>query len=641
MNARNCVALVISSALTLLMAACGGGGSSTTTTPPPSTYVLTVTTVNPNSGAAIAVSPADINGAGNGTTSFTRSYSSGTAVTLTAPATAGGNMFLSWSGCGSSSNLTCNVTMNASYTVTATYTTPVVYTLTVNSIYPSSGVIISASPADNNSNTSGSTAFTLSYNSGTSVTLTAPATAGGNSFSSWSGCTTATTVTCNVNMSANTNVIASYSVPVSSLTYYVSGTGSDSNDGLTEATAFRTLQHAELLTQPGDTVYAMNGTYTNNICTTCDVLDIYNPGTATNWIKYKAYPGQTPVVSFNGWEGIYIESTASYIEVSGFTVIGNNANVTLAQAQAQSTTTPDPAFNGNCIAIDGRSGTDTIRPNHINILNNIVSECGGGGVGTAWADYVTISGNTIYNTAWYSIYGASGISTWENWNSDTSTDYKMFITGNRLFGNKQLIPTFNVNPPAITDGEAIIIDSTRNSVYNSSNDPLPAYTGRTLIANNVIYANGSSAIEVFESDHVDVVNNSSYQNVTNPPLSGRGELDLNQTKDVNAVNNIFYSATGQNPVAVDVGTTSSILLDYNLYYNGSNTGDVANGAHDLTADPLYVDPADANPLDVLLTVSPSSPAVASGTSDLAPATDFAGNPRPGSKGYDRGAYQQP
>jgi hypothetical protein len=624
----------------LSLLACGGGGSSTSTPPPPSTFVLTVTTVNPNSGVAIAVTPADNNSAGNGTTTFIRTYSSGSAVTLTAPATAGGNIFLSWSGCSSSSNLTCNVTMNANYTVTATYTAPVVYTLTMNSIYPSSGVPISASPADNNSNTSGSTGFTLSYNQGTAVTLTAPATAGGKSFSSWSGCDSATTVTCTVTINANTIVIASYSAPVSSLTYYVSGTGSDSNDGLSTATAFRTLQHAADLTQPGDTVLAMNGTY-NNICAGCAVLDIHNPGTASDWITYKAYPGQTPVLSFNGWEGIFVESTASYIEVNGFTIIGNNANVTLAGALAQSTTNPDPIYNGGGIAVDGRAGNNTIRPNHINILNNTISECSGGGVGAMWSDYITISGNTIYNTSYYSIYGDSGISTGELWNSDASTGYKIFITGNRLFGNKQLVPT--ALGGGITDGEAIIIDSNRNhnAPAIAAIDPMPPYTGRTLIANNVIYANGSSAVEVFESDHVDVVNNSSYQNVTNPPLSGRGELDLNQTTDVNAFNNVFYNATGQNPVAIEPGTTSSIVLDYNLYYNGSNTGDVANGAHDLTANPLYVDPADANPLDVLLTVSSSSPAVGTGTSNLAPTTDFAGNPRPGSKGIDRGAYQQP
>jgi hypothetical protein len=269
-----------------------------------------------------------------------------------------------------------------------------------------------------------------------------------------------------------------------------------------------------------------------------------------------------------------------------------------------------------------------------------MSECGGAGVGTAWSDYVTISGNTIFNSAWYSFYGASAISTWEDWNSDSSTSYKMFITGNRIYGNEELVPVFSDNPPTITDGEAIIIDSTRNSAYSPVDDPLPPYTGRTLIANNVIYNNGSSAIEVFQSDHVDVVNNSSFQNVTNPPLSGRGEMFLNQTSDVNVINNIFYSASGQNPVTSVPGTTSSVVLNYNLYYNGANAGDVPNGANDLTGNPLYMDPADANPLNVLLTVSPSSPAVGSGTSHLAPSTDFAGNPRPGPNGYDRGAYQQ-
>jgi hypothetical protein len=617
------------------MAACGGGGA---TTPPLSTYVLTVNSVNPSSGAIITVTPADNQNAGSGTTSFTRTYNAGTAVTLTAPSAAGGNLFAAWSGCASSSTVTCNVTMDGNHTVSASYAPPAVYSLTVNSVNPSGGVAISATPADNNNKSSGSTGFTLSYNQGTAVTLVAPATVGGNSFSSWSGCSSASTVTCQVTISADTTVIALYSAPVSTLAYYVSGSGNDSNDGLTPATAFRTLQHAANLTQPGNTVYVMNGSYTNNLCATCDVLDIYNPGTPGNWITYKAYPGQTPIISFNGWEGIAFWYSAAYVEVNGFTVIGNNANVTLAEALAQSTTNPDPIYNGNCISVDGRAGTSTIRPHHIHILNNNVSECGGGGVGTAWADYVTISGNTIYNSAWYSIYGASAISTWQNWNFDASTGYKMFITSNLLYGNEQLVPTMG---GAITDGEAIIIDSTRNSAYQPATDPLPPYAGRTFIANNVAYANGSSAIEVFESDHVDVVNNSSYQNVINPPLSGHGELNLNQSSDVNAFNNILESATGQNPVAVVPGTTSSVALNYNIYYNGSNLGDVPNGADDLTANPLYIDPDNANPLDVLLTVSASSPAVGTGTSDLAPATDFAGNPRPGSKGYDRGAYQQP
>jgi hypothetical protein len=109
---------------------------------------------------------------------------------------------------------------------------------------------------------------------------------------------------------------------------------------------------------------------------------------------------------------------------------------------------------------------------------------------------------------------------------------------------------------------------------------------------------------------------------------------------VNVIDNIFYCATGQNPVASVPKTTSLVTLNFNLYFNGTIAGDVSSGPNDLTANPLYIDPADSNLLNVLLTVSPASPAVGSGTSYLAPATDFAGNPRPGPNGYDRGACQQ-
>ena len=515
---------------------------------------------------------------------------------------------------------------------------PTSYVLTVNSTNPASGVSISVGSPYNNVVELVTTPFTETAASGSQYLLLAPSKSGANTFSNWTGCTSTTTTTCSVTLNANTTVTANYTVPVApAVTYYVSGTGSDSNDGLSTGTAFLTLQQAANVTQPGDIVLVMNGTYTNS-CTGCDVLNVATPGTANAWITYKAYPGQTPKISFNGWAGIFFSPTAAYIEVNGFTVLGNNYNVTLQQAQNQSTTTPDPTFNGNCISADGRAGTATVRPHHIRILNNIIGACGGGGIGTAWSDYVTISGNTIYDSAWYSIYGASGISTWENWNYDNSTGYRMIITGNRLFGNQEQIPVFSDGQ--ITDGEAIIVDSTRNSAYQPSIG-LPPYTGRTLIANNVIYNNGSSAIEVFQSDHVDVVNNSTFRDVFVPVLSGRGEMFLNQTSDVNVVNNIFSSLTGQNPVDSVPGTTSSIRLDYNLYFNGKIGGDVPSGPNDLFADPLYIDPADANRLNVQLTVSPTSPAEGSGTPTLAPTTDFAGNPRPGSKGYDRGAYQQP
>jgi hypothetical protein len=115
------------------LAGCGGGGGSSITPPPPPTvYTLTVNTVDPTSGVALTVLPADNNGASNGSSSFTRTYNSGTAVTITAPASVGSHTFSSWSGCTTAQTMTCSVTIAANTTVTATYVSPAI-TVTPNS----------------------------------------------------------------------------------------------------------------------------------------------------------------------------------------------------------------------------------------------------------------------------------------------------------------------------------------------------------------------------------------------------------------------------------------------------------------------------------------------------------------------------
>jgi hypothetical protein len=216
--------VVVGFAIAMGVFAVGCGGNNNSGTPPPvTTYVLTVNSSNPSSGVAIAVSAADSNGATGSTTSFTRSYNSGASVTLTAPSTSGSNIFSSWTGCTSVSAAVCTVTLSANTTVTANYVTPAptTYTLNVDSANPSSGVPITASPADNNSKIGGTTSFNLTYNSGSAIILTAPATSGKNIFSSWSGCTSTSGMTCSVTLTANTTVTANYTAPVTPPTTYV------------------------------------------------------------------------------------------------------------------------------------------------------------------------------------------------------------------------------------------------------------------------------------------------------------------------------------------------------------------------------------------------------------------------------------
>jgi hypothetical protein len=89
---------------------------------------LTVASSNPASGVAITVSPNDNGGLGNGSTPFTRTYNSGTSVTLTAPATASGNNFSKWQkgGVDYATTASTSVSMTANTTMTAVYVTQTV-----------------------------------------------------------------------------------------------------------------------------------------------------------------------------------------------------------------------------------------------------------------------------------------------------------------------------------------------------------------------------------------------------------------------------------------------------------------------------------------------------------------------------------
>ncbi|NNF04778.1 MAG: hypothetical protein HKN17_09955, partial [Rhodothermales bacterium] len=85
-------------------------------------WTLTVDSENPASGVTITVSPTDNNSMADGSTSFVRTYNDATVVSLTAPATAGGNNFLEWQVDGSPvAGNPIMVTMNAARTATAIY----------------------------------------------------------------------------------------------------------------------------------------------------------------------------------------------------------------------------------------------------------------------------------------------------------------------------------------------------------------------------------------------------------------------------------------------------------------------------------------------------------------------------------------
>ena len=101
-------------------------------------YALDIDSSNPDKGVTITVGNPYNNLVSQGTTPFAEAGQSGTQFILTAPATAGSNVFSSWTGCTTSSGETCNVTISSNMTVTANYTAPTTVAPTVTLTAPSS-----------------------------------------------------------------------------------------------------------------------------------------------------------------------------------------------------------------------------------------------------------------------------------------------------------------------------------------------------------------------------------------------------------------------------------------------------------------------------------------------------------------------
>jgi len=159
---------------------------------PPDLHTLTVKSLSPNSGVPVSCS-LDFYTNGNGVTTFDRFYEDGANVALTAlpfPPGNPANTFKQWlmDGVPYSTNLSVSINMYGDVEMTAQYgTAPPVEnrTLTIESVNPSSGVLIEVVPNDINGDSDGSTSFQRIYSNGAPVIATAPNMAGGNVFSHW------------------------------------------------------------------------------------------------------------------------------------------------------------------------------------------------------------------------------------------------------------------------------------------------------------------------------------------------------------------------------------------------------------------------------------------------------------------------
>ncbi len=368
--------------------------------------------------------------------------------------------------------------------------------------------------------------------------------------------------------------------------YWLATNGNDGADG-SEGAPWRTFGSALGRLQPGDTLFVRGGTYGSY--STTQILNVEGvngrPGAP---ITVAAAPGEQVSLIGGGWDVVRV-GNSSYVDIRNFDVSGD--------AQTNRSIT-------NGIAI-GDS-------HHIRIIGNTVHDLGGGGIGTARANHVTIDSNHVYNVAMWNENQSSGISVWRSTNIGGGNDangFSFYIRNNLVHDARNL-----VGP--VSDGNCIIIDSNRDN----------GYAGSTSITNNVCRANGGRGVHVFIADNVWAYNNTVVGNLRSPQLSGDGELSAIRASNVHFRNNLVMPAADRPRQGTALWEASNITFANNVY-TGADHGRLGPGDR-LVGDAMVN--GDFVPLA-------GSPAIDAGTPDGAPATDRRGRVRSGAP--DAGAYE--
>lgn len=168
--------------------------------------------------------------------------------------------------------------------------------------------------------------------------------------------------------------------------YYVSTAGSDSNNGTSLSTPFKTIQKAASVAQAGDSVTVRGGTYRETVTPA-------NSGTAANPITYQAYPGEN--VTISGLDAV----------TSGWTAYSGNiyyTNVTMGLADQ------------NAVFVDGADMTYARWPNKTG-ANPMTND--GAAVGSGSLTSITDAGMPNQSSGWYNgaIVWCIAAAKWTSW----------------------------------------------------------------------------------------------------------------------------------------------------------------------------------------------------------------------------------
>jgi len=393
-------------------------------------------------------------------------------------------------------------------------------------------------------------------------------------------------------------------------TYYVSESGSNSNNGLTPQYAFATLQYAADLVSAGDSVLVMDGNYIG--------FDIRTNGTQSSPIVFKTIENDVVIDEQNSVtpDGINIEN-ADWIVIDGFKVMDQQ-----------------------------RAGIRIVLSDFVVIRNNNCHNNYRWGIFTGFTDDILIENNTCsYSTDEHGIYvsNSSDRPIIRNNHCFNNTVCGIHMNGDISMGGDGIISNAVVEGNIIHDngvggGSAINMDGVQDSE----------------IFNNLIYNNHATGIAMYMINAAEgAKNNKVYNNTIINPTVTRWNILMNNGSPGNTIyNNILINHHSfRGSISIDASSMNGFSSDYNILENRLSTDDgnsnmtlsewqsLGYDLHSQIANPeeqIFVDHSNGD-----FHLLENAQAVNAGTNLVLPTVfeDLDNVSRPQGSGFDIGVYE--
>ena len=398
-------------------------------------------------------------------------------------------------------------------------------------------------------------------------------------------------------------------IDVMANTYFVSGTGDNSNAG-TEASPWATLQYAVDNVEAGDSIVLMTGFHAGCYMETS--------GTRQNPIVICARSGAV-LRSKNSTtnDGINLEG-ASYVIIDGLTFM-NDGSIT-------------------------RAGIRSVVNEGVIIRNNWIDNMGCWGIFTGFSENIIIENNSCSNSNdEHGIYFSN------------SADNPI-IRYNTCFGNNGC--GIHMNGDESMGGDGIISNALveGNIIFDNGAGGGSGINGdgvqNSIIQNNLIYSNHASGISLYKIDGAEGgKNNIVVNNTIIMADDGRWAINIGDNSTGNTIYNniLFNNQSYRGAISCNEESLAGLVSDYNIVIDRFTTDDgdtrltlaewqaeTGQDAHSIvsTSSAIFV-----NSGETPYALKEGSTAIDFGTNTHAPSTDILHATRPAGVGIDAGAYE--